>query len=462
MNSGPFRDRHVHLMGVGGAGVSALVPLLRTAGARVSGCDLAHGGTVRRLGEEGVAVALGHDPEHIDSGNVDLLVHSSAVPGDHAELRAARRRGVKILSRPACLAELMRGSRTVSVAGSHGKTTTAWMIGHLLIGCGADPVVMVGGSVPELGMSGARVGGSSLFVAEVDESDGGFAHVEPDVAVVTNLESEHLRHYGSFAALCETFRTWLDGIGPSGVLVEPASGLDVRVTEGLTCARISCGIEQGMIHAFDCAYGAEGTRCRISEHGADLGEVLVPLPGRHMVENAVMAIAAARHVDERVTPSGLSNCSRVRRRFTVHGEQRGVRVVEDYAHHPTELRATIAAAALAGGAVHVLFQPHRYTRSADCFHDFVAACDQAASVAVLPVYAAGEEPIAGVGGRDLAEAIAGGRSDRSSAQYAPHPAEGIAFLAARAHAGDTILVLGAGDVGTHSAEVLQALHEAEV
>ena len=458
MNTGPFRDRHVHLMGIGGTGVSALVPLLRQAGARVTGCDLAQDATVARLRDEGVAVALGHDPDHL--ADVQMVVHSSAVPPEHAELRAARQHGIEVLSRPACLAELMRGSRTVSVAGSHGKTTTAWMIGHLLIEAGADPVVMVGGSVPALGMSGGRIGGGSLFVAEVDESDGGFSHVEPDVAVITNLEAEHLRHYGSFAALCDAFHRWLAGIGPNGALIIPEQGLDPRVSANLPTPTITCGVERGDVHATELRLERDHSTCRIHAHGQDLGSVMIPYPGVHMVSNALMAVAAARQVAASVDLAALASCSPVRRRFSVHGEPRNIRVVEDYAHHPTELEATMAAARLAGGRLHVLFQPHRYTRTADCFQGFAKVLATADTVVVLPVYAAGEEPIPGVGGRDLAEATALRGHARDHVQYARRIDHAVAFLVAHAAPGDTCLVLGAGDVGSCCADLVAALEAA--
>jgi len=440
-----FAGRRIHLVGIGGAGMSALVPLLRRAGAEVDGCDLARSPTVERLRAEGVAVDLGHDPAHLDGH--DLVVHTSAVPPQHAELRAARDAGIAVCSRTACLAELMRGHRTLAVAGSHGKTTTTWMIGHLLGEAGADPLVMVGGSVAGLGMSGARAGNGHWFVAEVDESDGGFSHVAPTVAVITNLEAEHLDHYGSFDALVGAFNAWLRELGPADRCIVPAEGLPDGVLDGVLAGIWRCGIERGDVRAVDCELGAEGSRFRLVIDGEDAGPVTVPLPGRHMIANAVGAIAAARAVDPAVDVAALSSCERVGRRFTVHGRPGGVRVVEDYAHHPTEIRATIAAASLGGGRVHVLFQPHRYTRTRDMLGDFATAFAGAHACAMLPTYAAGEDAIPGAGGRDLAEAVAAHREDRALTQFVPASDAGLAFLASHARPGDTCLVLGAGDVG---------------
>lgn len=451
MNGTPFRGMRVHLMGIGGAGVSALVPLLQEVGARVCGSDLAESDVVLRLRAAGIPVALGHDPAHCDS--CDVLVHTSAVPPDHEQIRAARARGLPVYSRAAALATLMKGTRTLAVAGSHGKSSTTWMLGHLLTQAGHDPVVMVGGSVASLGEGGGRVGRKGLFIAEVDESDGGFAAVEPHIAVLTNLEAEHIRHYGSFAGLCDAFRGWLGSIPAQGAAVLPATGLDPRVDAGLTGRIIRVGVDRGDVHATRLVLEAEASRFRIHAFGREVAEVHLPTPGLHMVANALDAAAAALLIDPFCDLSTLSQVERVRRRFTVHGTPDGVRVVEDYGHHPTEVKAAIAAAAIAGGAVHVVFQPHRYTRSADCFREFAGAFDAAAAVCLLPVYAAGEAPIAGVGGKDLAEAVAAHRDAmlpghrHDLVQFAPTPEAALAFVTAHARAGDTVLLLGAGDVG---------------
>ena len=447
MTSGSFRGLHVHLLGIGGAGVGALAPLLERAGATVTGCDAAETPAVAALRRRGVAVTHGHSPAHL--AGVDLVVHTAAVKPDHPELAAARARGIRVLTRGECLVALMAGRRTLAVAGSHGKSSTTWMLGHLLAEAGLDPVVMVGGSVAALGGGGARAGAGELFVAETDESDGSFAQVQPHVAVVTNLDHEHLNHYGSFAALEDAFHGWLRRIPADGTAVVPASGLDERVTAGLDCQVVRCGLEAGDYHCTRIELGPEGSRAQVAAFGQDLGEIQVPLPGAHMVANALMAIAAGRVVHPALHLTALGRCERVRRRFTVHGNPRGIRVVEDYGHHPTELRATIAAARLAGGRVHVVFQPHRYSRTADCFADFAAAFDQAHAVALLPIYGAGEEPIPGISSELLAEALAERRGGFAAGTVAfAHDGDaGIRFLASHARPGDTCLVLGAGDVG---------------
>ena len=454
--------KRVHLMGIGGSGVSALVPLLQARGAILSGCDATISAMTRRLASGGVPVACGHHADHVH--DADLVVHTAAVADDHPELQEARARGIPVLGRGACLVALMAGIRTIAVSGSHGKTSTTWFIGHLLAESAADPVVMVGGSVGALGGGGARVGRGDLFVAEVDESDGSFAGVCPTIAVVTNLDHEHLRHYGSFANLELAFNSWLRTVPANGLVVVPTSGLSERVTAGVTAPVLRVGLEAGDCHAAELALGADGSRCRVILDGQDLGELIVPIPGAHMVTNALMAVVAARAAHPTTALAALATCERVRRRFLVHGTTAGVRVVEDYGHHPSEIRATIAAARLAGGRVQVLFQPHRFTRTQDCFAEFVAAFDQAHRVALLPVYGAGEAPIAGATSAALAIAVTQRRSGEDSLTVlatAERPTA-VAFLSQGAVPGDTVLILGAGDVGECAQLVLDFFSTAGV
>lgn len=442
-----FRGMHVHLLGIGGAGVSALVPLLTRVGATVSGCDVCDSATLERLRSDGIACAVGHAPSHLVG--VDLVVFSAAVPVDHPELAMARRRGVPVLTRGECLVRLMEGSRTVAVSGSHGKTTTSWMTAHLLTESGCDPVVMVGGAIQALGGGGARAGAGDVFVAETDESDGSFAGVEPEIAVVTNLDHEHLRHYGSFERLEDAFHDWLARIPADGAAIIPSSGLSARVVDGLRCRVLRCGLDSGDWQARDLELGPDGSRMRVMLHGREQGVIQVPIPGAHMALNALMACAAARLVDPACDLTAMARCERVRRRFTVHGQPAGIRVVEDYGHHPTEVRATIAAARLGGGRVHVVFQPHRYTRTADCFDAFTAAFDQAHGVAILPVYAASETPISGVDAADIAAALRMRRSGMGdeTVAYCPDHDSALHHLGTLAAPGDTVLILGAGDIG---------------
>jgi UDP-N-acetylmuramate--alanine ligase len=443
-----FRGRRVHLLGIGGSGVSALVPLLQAVGAVVSGCDVQDSPALSALRGRGVEIHIGHHPSHVH--DVDMVVHTAAVAVGHPELAAARERQIPVMSRGQCLIELMRGTRTVAISGSHGKTSTTWMIGHLLTEAGRDPVVMVGGSVASLG-GGARTGTGDLFIAETDESDGSFAGVDPEVAILTNLDREHVQYYGDFSHLEERFREWLSRIPASGLIIVPTIGLSPGILSGVKASVLRCGLDEGDCHAEHLELSADGSRMHVILHGQDLGEVQVPLPGAHMALNALMAIAAARHLQPDCPLQSLARCERVRRRFTIHSSltspAQGVRVVEDYGHHPTEIRATISAARLGGGRVHVLFQPHRYTRTADLFPEFVSAFDRAGAVVFLPIYAASEPPIPGIDSRLLADSVREHRDAHASTHYTADREEAVDLIVHEAEAGDTILVLGAGDVG---------------
>jgi UDP-N-acetylmuramate--alanine ligase len=335
------------------------------------------------------------------------------------------------------------------------------MLGHLLSEAGADPLVMVGGAVDRLGQQGSRIGKSEVFVAEVDESDGGFELVEPNLAIVTNLDAEHLRHYGSFESLCAAFRRWLGRLGPQGTAIVPVRGLPEQVTRNLDCTILRCGLGEGEVSAVDIEAGSEGSSFRVIWLGQDLGRISIRIPGIHMILNALMAIAAARTTLPDCPIQTLATCERVGRRFTVHGTPRGIRVVEDYGHHPTEVQATIAAACLAGGPVHVAFQPHRYTRTQDCFDAFCQCFDQAASLVLLPVYAASETPIPGASSEALAAAIRARRQANglgpASCDLATKDDDATDLLCQRAQRGDTVLILGAGDIGRMAPRLTAAL-----
>jgi UDP-N-acetylmuramate--alanine ligase len=450
-----FRNRRVHLMGIGGVGVGALAPLLRAVGAEVDGCDCQESTAVERLRDQGFPVAIGHDAAH--GARADVLVHTAAVPAGHPELAAARARGALVLTRGQCLVRLMEGARTIAVAGSHGKTTTTWFIGHLLTEAGLDPVVMVGGAVGALGGGGARAGNGALFVAETDESDGSFAEVGPEIAIVTNLDHEHLRHYGSFAALENAFNDWLKRIPAHGAAIVPADGLSERVLAGVRCRVIRCGLDTGDWRLDQLALDADGSRARVVAGGQVVADIGVPLPGAHMAMNALMACAAVSLACPGTPLEPLARCERVRRRFTVHGAPGGVRVVEDYGHHPAEVRATIAAARLGAGRVHVVFEPHRFTRTADCFDGFVRAFDQVHTLALLPVYAAHEVEIPGADSETLARAIAARRTDAGSVHACTSTQTALACMARAARPGDTVLVLGAGGVGKLAPALVERL-----
>ena len=460
MKATDYAGKRVHLMGIGGSGMSALVPLLRQTGAEVSGCDLSASKTVERLRTQGVPIDIGHDQDHMH--NCDICIHSSAISTAHQELRYARENNVLVLNRSACLASLLAGQDTIAVVGSHGKTSTTWMLAHFLRSVGLDPTVMVGGTVPDLGHSGGHSGAGDWFVAELDESDGGFLQVEARLIVLTNLEAEHARHYGGYEAMCDVFAQWLAQVPPNGAIIAPDHGVPERIFAHTRASVIRCGPSTNYYWQ-QAVFTAESAQASLVSDGQVLGQLIVPTPGAHMLDNALLAYRAARQVAAAVRPDALANCQRVRRRFTDRGTIHGIRVIEDYAHHPTEIKATVAAAACAGGHIHAIFQPHRYTRTADCFAQFLRDCDGIVGLAILPVYAAGEEAIVGASGRDLAEAIAARRlqtGDKAAAyrvQYTRSMAAAAQFIASQASSGDTCLVLGAGDVHQCVAMLREAL-----
>jgi UDP-N-acetylmuramate--alanine ligase len=452
-----FQGKHVHLMGIGGAGMSALVPLLQRAGAMVSGCDLGSNALTKRFVDEGLTIFLGHASEHVD--DCDILVHTSAVAASHDEVRTAAGLGCLILSRQACLAELLKPQRTIAVAGSHGKTSTTWMLGHLMMAADLDPVVLVGGTVAPMA-GGAHVGQGEWAVVEVDESDGGFTHTDPSVSIVTNLEAEHTDHYGSFSGLCTAFAHWLASIPAGGQVICPVEGVPEAALRGIAVPICRVGLDEGDVHAADLELAAEGSRCQLMINGEPHGEMVIPIPGKHMVHNALMAAAAMYHVHCVVPTAALAKSGRVGRRFTNHPAPNGLRVIEDYAHHPTEIMATLAAASLGGGRLHCIFQPHRYTRTRDLMAEFAPCFDAAQAVVIVPTYAASEEPLAGADAASLAAAVRKHRSaqrDPALTQYARQWQAAISFIQAHAQAGDTILVLGAGDIGDIVPNLLEQL-----
>ncbi len=465
--------RRIHFMGAGGIGVSALMELARSRGAIVSGCDCSSGGQVAHLQAMGVDVKAGHDPAHL--GGVDELVYTPAISQDHPEIVRARELGLPASLRMEFLGRLMRGPRTIGVTGSHGKTTTTWMIAHLLIEAGRDPSVLVGGVVASLD-SNVRLrqgGGDAMggeMVVEVDESDNRLEQVVPVIPVVTNIDNDHLEHYGTIDVLEHSITRFLCSTAVTGgrepILI--GCGDDERVLRALRAARAKTGLgildygfskeraiqglniySEGMRARFDCA-GPFGL----------WPDLEMPVPGRHNIMNALAAIAVAWHlgIEEEQIRSGLASCERVGRRFEIKGQVNGIRIVDDYGHHPVEVAATVGIAKQsAKGRVGVLFQPHRYSRTAALGEDF-ARCfvdSKPDALWVLPVYAASEQVVEGGTARDLRERIR--RAGFENVKVAETIEEAVGQASDWARSGDTLLVQGAGDV-TRAADLLnQAL-----
>ena len=450
------RTHRIHFIGIGGAGMSGIAEVLLTLGYQVSGSDLRHSETTDRLVSLGGRVFIGHATSNLEGAQV--VVYSSAVRPENPELKAARAAAVPVIGRAEMLAELMRMKYGVAVGGSHGKTTTTSMIAAVLARGGLDPTIVVGGRLHAIG-SNARLGHGQFLVAEADESDGSFLRLNPAVSVITNIDREHLDYYSGLDALRQAFVYFANRVPFYGVSVLCADDPEVRAILPLVTKRTTLyGTRpEAHIRASAIELVPHGSRFRLHAGESELGAVELQVPGAHNVLNALAAAAIGLEVEVGFghIAEALAQFRGVGRRFETRGETQGIRVVDDYGHHPTEIRATLAAARTLGGRVLVLFQPHRYSRTALLKDEFGAAFADAERVWVLDVYAAGEAQMAGVSGRTIVEAAA--VRGATHVVYAPDPAEAVAAAAAAGRPGDTILTLGAGDVWKLGDDVLRAL-----
>lgn len=446
----------VHIVGIGGAGMSAIATLLVSLGHEVSGSDFKDSRFVQRLRSLGVRVALSHDASHV--GDVDAVAISSAVRESNPEVRAARERGIRVLRRHEILGLLTRRWRTIAVAGTHGKTTTSSMLATVLVSAGADPTYLVGGELNEPGANAAR-GGGEWFVCEADESDGSFLELGAVAGIVTNVEADHLEHYGSLEALEAAFHRFLTELeGPRVVGLDDAGAR--RVAAGLDVVGFGFG-DDCRYRAVEPVTSQAGVSFRLVVDDADHGTVNLSLPGRHNVRNALAVAAMACEIG--VTPAevaeGLGRFRGVGRRFERRGEVAGVTLVDDYAHLPTEVDAVLEAARSGGWSrVVAVFQPHLYSRTAAFGEEFGRALAAADVAFVTDVFAAREDPVPGVTGEIVVDAAvrAGG-----VARYVPHRGDVAAAVAAELRDGDVCLSIGAGDITTLADELAVELHDVD-
>lgn len=438
----------VHFVAIGGAGMSGIARIMLARGVPVSGCDSAASPALDELAELGAQVSVGHSAAHLS--DIDTLVISSAIRADNPELVAARQRGIRMLHRAAGLASLMIGRQGIAVAGTHGKTTTTSMITTVLRRCGADPSYAIGGTLAETGV-GAAEGAGTAFVAEADESDGSFLMLAPEAAVVTCIEADHLDNYAGLADIEHAFALFAARISAGGLLVTDADDAGARrlvraiLASGLPLRLVSYG------ESDDADYRLVSFRpigmATESElaHGDQVVKLKVAVPGRHNAKNAAAAFALAIELgfDRDQVRAGLASYRGAMRRMEPKGEVAGVRVLDSYAHHPTELTADLAAARdiAAGGRVIAIFQPHLFSRTRIFADQFGRALSAADEVFVLDVYAAREDPEPGVTGALVADAVPGGR-----ASFCPDAAAVPAAIADVAKPGDVVLTMGAGDV----------------
>jgi UDP-N-acetylmuramate--alanine ligase len=453
-----FRPQHLHFTGIGGIGMSGIAEVLLNLGYQISGSDVKLSPITERLAAMGARVFEGHAAGNIAGARA--LVVSSAIDEQNPEVQEARRLQIPVIPRGELLAELMRLKYGIAVAGSHGKTTTTSLTATILNFAGLDPTVVVGGRVGAMGGSNARVGHSDFLVVEADESDGSFLKLAPIIAVVTNVDREHLDHYPSLDAIRAAFLEFVNKVPFYGAVIvcldDPnVQGLlpEIRrrtITYGATA--------QADVEATDIVCGPFLSEFNIRYRTSSLGRFTLRIPGRHNVLNAMAAIAVAMELDVApdVIREGLATFSGVDRRFQKRGEERGITVVDDYGHHPTEIRATLDGARLCGfRRIHVLFQPHRYSRTFHLMDEFARSFLQADSVFVMDIYAASEKPIAGVTAEALAERIR--QFGHRGVEYVGSIDRGVEALLAVAAEGDLVLTLGAGNVWQAGEKVLERL-----
>jgi UDP-N-acetylmuramate--alanine ligase len=448
-------SQHAHFIGIGGIGMSGIAEILLSLDMKVSGSDLRRGPVTDRLARLGATIYQGHDAAHVAGATV--VVTSSAVSATNPEVLEAHARKIPVIQRAEMLAELMRLKYGIAIAGMHGKTTTTSMVASVLTAGGLDPTVVVGGRVDALG-SNARLGTTQYLVAEADESDRSFLKLSPILAVITNLDREHMDCYHDMADVERAFLDFMDRVPFYGAVTACIDNPLLAAILPRARRRVfTYGVAAEADYRLEFLEAAQGRFARFLVNTAQgpLGPFELHVPGRHNVLNATAAVAIARQLE--VAPEkiaeGLNHFSGVDRRFQWRGKARGVTVVDDYGHHPTEIRATLAAARECGHRrILVVFQPHRFSRTLDLLDEFSGAFRDADAVFVLPIYAASEEPIPGVTAERLADHIQG----PTCAYVADFPAA-VAAVVAEAREGDLILTLGAGSVSQLAPQILAAL-----
>jgi len=450
------RHQRIHFVGIGGIGMSGIAEVLINLGHQVSGSDLRESGTTRRLAGLGARISLGHHPDQVEGA--DVVVVSSAVKEDNPEVIGARERLIPVIPRAEMLSELMRLKYGVAVAGAHGKTTCTSLVATLLAAGGLDPTVVVGGKLAALG-SNARLGSGEFLVAEADESDGSFTRLTPVVVVVTNVDREHMEHYGSDQALDQAFVEFMNKVPFYGAAVlclddDRLAGLIPRVNKRTVTYGLS---SQADVQARDLRPQGLGCSFTLYIRGENAGSVSLPLPGRHNVQNALAALAVAGElgVEMAAAAAALGEFEGVGRRFEAKGETPGgALVIDDYGHHPSEIKATLAAAreCWPDQRLVVVFQPHRYSRSRDLFDEFTTAFYGADELLVLDIYAAGEPEDPAVSAEAMAEAIRA--HGHRSVEYVGGKENAATRLVRLLKPGDVLLTMGAGDVWRLGEEML--------
>ena len=452
------KKNKIHFVGIGGIGMSGIAEVLLNSGYVVSGSDLQDSDATKRLRSLGARIFVGHQEENL-AAEPSVVVISTAVKYSNPEVLEARRRHIPVIPRAEMLAELMRMKHGISVAGSHGKTTTTSMIAAVLSAAGLDPTMVIGGRVHMLGTN-ARKGQGEILVAEADESDGSFLLLSPIIAVVTNIDKEHMDFHQSMERLDESFLTFINKIPFYGLAVlcldDPrVLGLLPKVRKRFTTYGLS---SEADFSAHDLDTKPGGVECTVSHRGKTFGKLRLHLPGRHSATNALAAIAVAHELEVpfEQAAEALGAFTGIHRRFETKGEPRGILVLDDYGHHPTEIRATIGAIRDSWRRpLTVIFQPHRFTRTRDLFEEFLTAFEGADRLILTEIYAAGEDPIAGATGEALYQAIK--RKGHLDVEFMPDKDAIVEQLAGGLESGDVVLTLGAGDIYKVGEALVEAL-----
>src|SRR5688572_1724416 len=453
-----FRPQHLHFTGIGGIGMSGIAEVLLNLGYEISGSDAKLSPITSRLAGMGARVFEGHAAANVAGARA--LVVSSAVDEHNPEVQEARRLQIPVIPRGELLAELMRLKYGIAVAGSHGKTTTTSMAATILNHAGLDPTVVVGGRVGTMGGANARVGRSDFLVVESDESDGSFLKLAPIIAIVTNIDREHLDHYPTLDAIRAAFIEFVNKVPFYGAAIVCLDDPNVQgILPEIKRRTITYGTTgHADLEACDIACSPFASDFGLRLRGRDLGRFQLKIPGRHNVLNATAAVAVALELEVKpdAIRDALATFSGVDRRFQVRGKERGVTVVDDYGHHPTEICATLEGARVCGfERIHVLFQPHRYTRTFHLMDEFARAFHHADRVYVMDIYAASEKPIEGVTAEALVERVR--QFGHRGVEYCGSMDRGVAAMLTAAKPGDLLLTLGAGSVSQAGEKLLAGL-----
>ncbi len=453
-----FKQQHFHFVGIGGIGMSGIAEVLLNLGYEISGSDSRLSPLTERLARLGATIYEGHDAANI--AGAKALVVTSAVGPSNPEVAEARRLQIPVIPRGELLAELMRLKFGIAIAGSHGKTTTTSMAAAVLSEAGKDPTVVVGGRVGAMGGSNARIGRSDFLVVESDESDGSFLKLAPIVAVVTNIDREHLDHYPTLEDIRRAFLEFVNKVPFYGAAILCLDDENIQqILPSINRRVITYGrTPQAILEIADCQFGPASSDFRLRHRDNDLGMFRIGVPGEHNVLNATAAAAIGLELEvpAEAIRTALAAFSGVERRFQIRGSVNGVAVVDDYGHHPTEIRATLATARLGGySRVLVVFQPHRYTRTRELMDEFAASFHQADVLFLLDIYAASEPPIEGVTSEALAQRIRD--FGHRAVEYTPTASDAVDRVLAEAQPGDLVLTLGAGNVWQAGETILEKL-----